>query len=258
MEEIAPLSLACEWDHVGLMVGNLNGDVTGILTCLDVTMDVLEEAVSDGRNMIISHHPFIFHPLTEIDYASPRGRLVAFAVAHGLHIYSAHTNLDYAERGVNWALAQQLGLEEVHWDRNHHHLVGKMNCNSKMDLYAKVADRLMTSLRGIECLDFCCTGQVCVGISSGAFDGETQWCIEEGIQVLITGEVKHSDAVDLAMMPFMTISAGHFKTERWIAQMLADEFGSMARFSLRERPVLPEIYYLEDDECVPCIIKKNK
>ena len=230
MEAIAPLHLACDWDHVGLMVGDLQADVTGILTCLDVTMAVLEEAVSEGRNMIISHHPFIFHPLTEIDYTSPRGRLVAYAVSHGLYIYSAHTNLDYGERGVNWALATRLGLSDVHWDEAHHHLVGKM---SRAD-FKKIGERLETSLRYVVPVGLALPDEITVGVSSGAFDGETAWCLAEGVQVLVTGEVKHSDALDLSTMPFMTISAGHYETERWIAGALAEEFGEIAKASQKE------------------------
>lgn len=232
MEEIAPLHLACEWDHVGLMVGDLKADVTGILTCLDVTLDVLEEAVSEGRNMIISHHPFIFHPLTEIDYASPRGRLVAFAVSHGLHIYSAHTNLDYGERGVNWALAQRLGLTEVHWDDAHHHLVGKMSGD---DALRRIERRLGTTVKCVMPSGVALKEALSVGVSSGAFDGETDWCLEEGIQVLVTGEVKHSDALDLMGMPFVTVSAGHYETEIWIAALLAEQLGEIAKASTRER-----------------------
>ncbi len=234
MEQIAPLNLACEWDHVGLMIGDLHADVTGILTCLDVTMDVLEEAVQEGRNMIISHHPFIFHPLTEIDYTSPRGRLVAFAVSHGLHIYSAHTNLDYTERGVNWALAKRLGLTDVHWDRTRHHLVGTM---LRAD-FEQIGDRLETSLRKITPVGLDLKDEMIVGVSSGAFDGETAWCLEEGIQVLVTGEVKHSDAIDLTAMPFMTVSAGHYETEIWIAALLAEQLGEMAKASAREQAPL--------------------
>lgn len=234
MEEIAPLHLACEWDHVGLMVGNPQAEVTGILTCLDVTMEVLEEAVSEGRNMIISHHPFIFHPLTEIDYTSPRGRLVAYAVSYRLHIYSAHTNLDYAERGVNWALAQRLGLTDVHWDGAHHHLVGKM---ARTD-FKQIEARLETCLRGVVPAGLAFEDEIVVGVSSGAFDGETAWCIEEGVQVLVTGEVKHSDAIDLSTMPFMTLSAGHYETERWIVATLAAQLGEMAKASVQEHEPL--------------------
>lgn len=231
MEEIAPLHLACEWDHVGLMVGNPQAEVTGILTCLDVTMEVLEEAVSEGRNMIISHHPFIFHPLTEIDYTSPRGRLVAFAVSHNLNIYSAHTNLDYAERGVNWALAARLGLVDVHWDEAHHHLVGKLPRGD----FKQIGARLETCLRGVVPANLDLKDEIIVGVSSGAFDGETAWCLEEGVQVLVTGEVKHSDAIDLSTMPFITLSAGHYETERWIAAALTAQLGEMSKASSKER-----------------------
>lgn len=242
MEEFAPLERACEWDHVGLMIGDRNREVTGILTCLDATLEVLEEAVQDGRNMVISHHPFLFHPLSEIEYTSPRGRLVAYAIQHGLNIYSAHTNLDYAEKGVNWALASRLGLSQVHWDAAHHHMVGILSCNSLKELYGKVSHSLGISLRAVVPMDHACQGDIVVGISSGAFDGETQWCLDEGVQILVTGEVKHSDAIDLTEMPFLTISAGHFATERWIAQALAKELGDIANFSLSERVPLKEVW----------------
>lgn len=235
MEEIAPLHFAWDWDRVGLMIGDLQAEVTGILTCLDVTMDVLEEAVFEGRNMIISHHPFIFHPLTEIDYASSRGRLVAYAIAHGLHIYSAHTNLDYGERGVNWALATRLGLQDVHWDDAHHHLVGTMTGTDSLSI---IADRLETSLKCVVPRDISLKEKVLVGVSSGAFDGETAWCVEAGIQILVTGEVKHSDAIDLTGMPFVTVSAGHYETERWITPVLAAQLGEIAKPSTWERTPL--------------------
>ncbi len=236
MEHFAPLERACDWDHVGLMVGDRHEAVTGVLTCLDATMAVLEEAVAEGRNMVISHHPFIFHPLAEIDYASPRGRLVRYAVQHDLAIYSAHTNLDYAERGVNWALACRLGLSSVHWDVAHCHLVGVLPGE---DLLARIGSALETSLQVVG--DFDGHGDVVVGISSGAFDGETQWCLAEGVQVLVTGEVKHSDALDLGTMPFVTVSAGHYATERWIAGDLARELGKMAKASGAEQAPLKAI-----------------
>lgn len=235
MEVIAPPLLACEWDHVGLMMGDLNAPVTGILTCLDVTMDVLEEAVADGRNMIISHHPFIFHPLTEIDYTSSKGKCVAYAATHGLHIYSAHTNLDYAERGVNWALAMKLGLEDLRWDASHHHLMGTLN---ETHCLRVIGERLHTSLKCVAPEGVQLNGRVLVGVSSGAFDGETAWCLQEGVQVLVTGEVKHSDALDLNEMPFVTVSAGHYETEIFVAEALAGQLGEMAKASCRERAVM--------------------
>lgn len=225
MEEIAPRERACDWDHVGLMIGDREAEVTGVLTCLDVTMEVLREAVALKYNVIISHHPFYFHPLCSIDYTTPRGQMTAFAIKHGLNIFSAHTNLDYAEEGVNRALASFLGLSEVHWDRDRHHLAGKMQVGCLQNLFSAVSAKLNVPLKviipaGVESAWNDC---VTVGISCGAFDGEIGWCPEEGVQVLITGEVKHSDAVDLKFAPFVTVSAGHYGTEHVIIKALSEE-----------------------------------
>ena len=238
MEEIAPLELACAWDHVGLMIGDGNAEVQGVLVCLDVTKAVLEEAVADGRNMIISHHPFIFHPLSEIDYTSPRGKLIAYAVSHGLHIYSAHTNLDYAEHGVNWALAMRLGLTDVRWDRNHHHLVGTMRATNHLQV---LAARLDASVQCVVPAGITLSQEIIVGVSSGAFDGETEWCMEEGIHVLVTGEVKHSDALDLYEMPFVTVAAGHYATEIWISAALAEQLGGIAKHAVCQQAPLTSV-----------------
>jgi dinuclear metal center YbgI/SA1388 family protein len=113
IEEFAPKELAAEWDNVGLQVGNPEGEVKGILVTLDVTEEVLDEAISLGANMIVSHHPLVFKPLKNLRYDSPTGRLVAKAVQSNIHIYAAHTNADNTIEGVNQCLARRIGLKNT-------------------------------------------------------------------------------------------------------------------------------------------------
>ena len=108
----APLSLAEEWDNVGLLVGDGNMDVTKVLVSLDITSHVVDEAVLKGANLIISHHPVIFKPLSAIT-ADGKGNIVFKLVQNGVSAICMHTNLDICDNGVNDALAAALELLDI-------------------------------------------------------------------------------------------------------------------------------------------------
>ena len=108
-----PLPLQDGFDNAGLQIGLTDAEVAGVLLCLDVTEAVVDEAVASGCNLIVSHHPLIFSPLKKITGSSYVERCVLKALQHGIAIYSAHTNLDNAQGGVNFRIAEKLGLENV-------------------------------------------------------------------------------------------------------------------------------------------------
>lgn len=110
IEEFAPPALAAEWDNIGLQVGDPRDEVESILVTLDITEEVLDEAVSLGAGLIVSHHPLIFKPLKNLRLDNPVGMLVAKAICANIHIYAAHTNADSCIQGVNECLARKIGL----------------------------------------------------------------------------------------------------------------------------------------------------
>lgn len=111
LERFAPLPLQESYDNAGLQIGLTEGEETsGVLLCLDVTERVIEEAVRKGCNLIVAHHPPLFRPLRHLTGATQVERCVALAVKHGVSIYAAHTNLDNAPGGVNFMMAERLGL----------------------------------------------------------------------------------------------------------------------------------------------------
>lgn len=112
-EKIAPPSLAESWDHVGLMVGNVNQELSGVITTLDVTPDTIEFAKEHKANLIISHHPFIFKGLQAVDYNTMQGAMVVDLIKSDIAVYSAHTNLDIAQGGLNDMLAGVIGLTDL-------------------------------------------------------------------------------------------------------------------------------------------------
>ncbi|RKR06973.1 dinuclear metal center YbgI/SA1388 family protein [Maribacter vaceletii] len=110
LEEFAPLNYAESFDNVGLLVGNKNADVTGILVTLDTLENVVEEAIIKKCNLIVSFHPIIFKGLKKITGANYVERVVIKAIQHNIAIYSMHTALDNNQAGVNAKICEILGL----------------------------------------------------------------------------------------------------------------------------------------------------
>ena len=106
LETFAPTCLKEEYDNVGLMVGNPDEEVKKIITCLDVTSEVIALAIKKGANLIISHHPLIFNPLYTIDMSEGKGMIIEKCIANKIAVISEHTNLDKAAQGMNYKLAE--------------------------------------------------------------------------------------------------------------------------------------------------------
>ncbi len=106
----APFSLQESYDNSGLLIGEGSTHVRGVLVCLDVTEQVLHEAVEKGANLVVSHHPLIFRGVKQLCGNTGVERAVMYALRSGVGILAAHTNLDAAVGGVSCALAAQLGI----------------------------------------------------------------------------------------------------------------------------------------------------
>lgn len=108
----APFNTAAQWDKVGLQLGEEEAKVTKILVTLDFTPEALEMAVQSSAELVITHHPFFFNPLTSLTSRDRVGGLALDAARHEINLIAAHTNLDMAKGGVNDLLAERLGLTE--------------------------------------------------------------------------------------------------------------------------------------------------
>ena len=143
LERFAPLPLQEDYDNAGLQVGLTAADVSGALLCLDVTEQVVDEAVANGCNLIVSHHPLIFHRLSCISDADYVQRTVMKAIEHKVAIVSMHTNLDAAEGGVNFKIAEKLGLCDVRF-------IGKMQTATAPQPLGAATTDTTTEVRGGE------------------------------------------------------------------------------------------------------------
>ncbi len=110
IESAAPLKWQEQWDNSGLQVGDLNANIQKALLTTDLTETVANEAISCGCQLIISHHPLLFHGLKHLTGATPQERIVETALKNGIAIYSSHTAMDSYIHGVSGRMAEKIGL----------------------------------------------------------------------------------------------------------------------------------------------------
>lgn len=112
-ENRVPKGTAWEKDNVGLQIGSLNVPLKNIMLCLELTEDSLKSALHNNCNLIITHHPFLFTPLKNINLENENGKLISEAIKNGITVYSSHTNLDFVKGGVSFELAKKLKLQNL-------------------------------------------------------------------------------------------------------------------------------------------------
>src|SRR4051812_35712079 len=113
LARIAPLSLAADWDNVGLLLGDRTVQVQRIMTCLTITPEVVAEAVESGVQLLVTHHPILFKAVKRLTAETTEGRMLLALVKAGAAVYCAHTAFDDTVSGINETIAQRLGLVKI-------------------------------------------------------------------------------------------------------------------------------------------------
>lgn len=224
IEKAAPLDLAYEWDNVGLMLGNPAQEVTGVVLCVDMTMEVLQKAKELGANLIITHHPVIFDPLYTLETGRASNRRIVQAIKQDITVLSYHTNLDRAPApvSVNYSLALTLGLQNIRLAEDGFHWYGDLPAGiTASDFMEYIDSKLDTDGKALynKGLD---TPITRVGVSCGAYGEEASWLSVCGCDALVTGEAKQSELVDLSFEDVTVYLAGHYATELPGIRALAD------------------------------------
>ena len=126
LDQWAPPNTKLEYDNVGLLVGDPNQKISRILTCLDVTLTVVEEAIENDCDLIVAHHPLIFKSIDRINPTNERGKVIFKLIKNDVSLIAAHTNLDAALDGVSFVLGQHLGLENLKFLDNSYNISRKI------------------------------------------------------------------------------------------------------------------------------------
>lgn len=221
MEELAPCNLAEEWDNVGLMLGRRSAPVKRILLALDMTQETVEQAVNQNANLIITHHPAIFKKLKSVTDGAWQQELLLQLAEHGIALYSAHTNLDCVQGGVNDVLARYLKLKDVDVLEESSGLgrIGYVE-EKPLDEFAAFVKKQLRA-------DYLVIGDAGravhkVAICGGAGSDLIPLALELGADTLLTGDVKYHSAQEAVFSGMNIIDAGHQATELPVLEALAD------------------------------------
>lgn len=209
INERAPFETQVAYDNSGLLVGHPNNEVTGIHFALDVTNNVIDEAIAHGANLIVTHHPMMFSPIKRLVETDYQARLLCRLIRAGISLISAHTNLDQAAGGVNDVLAQCIGLTDIQGEG----FVRVGTLPSPMTA-GELAASISAALGDVVRVMGDASAQVeKVGMCSGAGADEWPAAAAMGAQAFLTGEAKHHIALEAADRGVVLLEAGHHATE---------------------------------------------
>lgn len=221
LELIAPTNMALSFDNVGLLVGDINSEIKSILIALDLTKDVLNDAIEKGVDMIITHHPLIFNPIKNITTNTINGEILISLIKNDISYYASHTNLDKSDVGTNMYLAEQLELNEYAFvDSDDLILVKGNKETTSSDLINDVKKIL-----NLDYVRFVGDGKKeikTVGVATGAGDsyGLFSFSKKNGVDILITGDLTYHTMQFANDIGLNLIDATHFGTENIIINKL--------------------------------------
>ncbi len=216
---LAPKALAAEWDNVGLLAGSADREVRSVLVALDITEPVVEEAERMGADLIVSHHPVIFHPVKSITDRDPSGRLLIRLVRSGTGAVCMHTNLDAAQGGVNDALASALGLQDAAPVAEGG--IARIGTLPEAMALPGFLARVKNALRpnGLRYVD---GGRPIRKVAAGGGAcGDFLWeAAALGCDAFVTADLKYNHFLDAGVLGLTVIDAGHFPTEDVVCPMV--------------------------------------
>lgn len=218
IDQVAPFDTQVPHDNSGLLVGDASAEVHAIHVALDATPHTVQEAIANGADLLITHHPLMFSPIQQLTEAGYESRLIMAMVRHGISHIAAHTNLDMAPGGIDDVLAARLGLTN---------LVGEgfirigdlPHPMTAAELTAHAAACLNTVVRPMGRSDAPITR---LAICSGAGGDEWPGVLPYGAQAFLTGEMKHHIALEATASGLFCLEAGHHATEEPGIFALAD------------------------------------
>lgn len=212
-EQKAPAATAEQWDNVGLLADAGHREIAAVCVALDASVAAIDFAAACGAQLLVTHHPVIFHPLKRLSIATP----AVHALQTGVSVLSLHTNLDKAAGGVNDTLAARLGLTAVETAQDGMTRVGMLSAPlPAADFAAAVARALHAPVA------FCGDNTVRRVAVCGGAAGDGIFALPHGTDAFVTGEIKHHEFSAAREMGCTAVAAGHYATEVPVTEALAD------------------------------------
>lgn len=212
MESLAPKALALSFDNVGLLIEPDHDEIRKVLVALDLTIPVAKEAIDGGYDLLLTHHPIFFEPVKSVSPTRNETAAAYMLIRHGIGHYAAHTNLDAADGGVNDVLAELLILQDVQkLPPENLGRIGMLSDPMTFRSFAALCEQhLNTHGRFVGDPDRTVRTVAVIG---GAGGSETEFAANAGCDVLVTGEMKHHEALLAEHLGLCCCVMGHYETE---------------------------------------------
>jgi dinuclear metal center YbgI/SA1388 family protein len=228
LERFAPLPLQESWDNAGLQVGLTETEVSGALLCLDVNERIVDEAVRKGCNLIVSHHPLLFRGLKTISDLTDVQRTVVKAIENRVCVVSMHTNMDNARGGVNFKIAEKLGLEDVRFFAPKtvdgieagSGVIGRLTTAMASDDFV-LAVKKAFDVECAMCNELLRRPVSTVAICGGAGDFLLDEAVSAGADAFITGEMHYHQYFGYEQRIQICV-IGHYQSEQFTCEIFRD------------------------------------
>lgn len=233
IESFAPLALQESYDNAGLIVGRYDNELTGgVLLAVDVTDEVIDEALEKGCGMIITHHPIVFNAMKRFNSASLVERCVERAIKHDIALYACHTNLDAAVGGMSWRLGQMLGVEnmqalEAAADGTGFGVVGDLAQPMAVEEFFALL-RSTLGCKAVRHSKVVKSEIQRIAICTGAGGSLIEQAAESGCDVYVTADVKYNQYY-LPDGRFVLCDVGHYESEYCAIDLLFDILADLSK-----------------------------
>ncbi len=229
LQKLAPEELACSWDNVGLLLGRSDKNISKVLIALEINDEVVEAAITNQVDLVITHHPMIFHPLKRINSEDFMGRKILLLLRYDIACYAMHTNFDKAAMGMGTLAADKLGLLEqrvldeavkyTDFEKNEVQggigKIGHLKNGLKIEDICRLINRefehegmkifMPPHKKEAEMTE--------IAIVPGSGGDYVNVAVESGAEVLITGDVSHHQGTDAMSQDLVVIDVGHYPLE---------------------------------------------
>lgn len=229
LERFAPLPLQADFDNAGLQVGLTEAELSGALLCLDVTEPIVDEAIRLGCNLIVAHHPLIFRKLACISNQNYVQRTVMKAIQNHITIVAMHTNMDSAKGGVNYKIAEKLGLQDLSFIGKEQIVDGVTGGEGVVGTFAEglAADDFISLLKSVFEVECVQANQLLrrpikrVALCGGSGAFLLSEALHAGADAFVTGEMSYHDFFDMEQRIQLAV-IGHYQSEQFTSEIFKE------------------------------------
>lgn len=224
LEKLAPISLAEKWDNPGLLVGDTHQEIKKVLVALDVTDDVIDEAIKIKADVIITHHPLLFSAVKKITNETPIGKKLSRLIKNDISHIALHTNLDIAFGGTNDVLAELIGLkniqvlsvtEEIEGQKFGLGRIGELEKEENLE---NIAKRIKEKL-SLDTIRFVGNNEAKIkkiGLCTGSGFEFMQEALKHGAHAYVTSDIRYHESQKALDLGIAMIDATHYGSENII------------------------------------------